>query len=50
VAKPARPKGRSPWDEPPAALEEGVLQAALEAFAAHGFNGMSVRTLNRELG
>jgi len=27
-----------------------VLQAALVAFATHGFNGMSVRTLNRELG
>lgn len=27
-----------------------MLQAALEAFAAHGFNGMSVRTLSRELG
>ena len=50
MVKSARPKGRPSKDEPPAAPEEGVLQAALVAFATHGFNGMSVRTLNRELG
>ncbi|MDX6363609.1 MAG: TetR/AcrR family transcriptional regulator [Streptomyces sp.] len=50
MLKPARPKGRPPKDEAPAAPEEGVLQAALIAFATHGFQGTSVRTLNRELG
>jgi AcrR family transcriptional regulator len=49
MVKPARPRGRPPKDEPPAP-EEDVLRAALLAFATHGFNGVSIRTLNRELG
>ncbi|MDQ1488557.1 MAG: TetR/AcrR family transcriptional regulator, partial [Actinomycetota bacterium] len=36
-------------DEPPAPMDE-VLSAALHAFATHGYQGVSVRTLNRELG
>jgi len=45
----ARPRGRPPKEETPA-TEEEVLRAALRAFATHGFNGVSVRTLSRELG
>ena len=33
----------------PATVEE-ILGAALRAFATHGYEGVSVRTLNRELG
>jgi AcrR family transcriptional regulator len=43
--RPGRPKA----DEAPAALDE-ILSAALRAFATHGYDGVSVRTLNRELG
>jgi AcrR family transcriptional regulator len=46
---PARRRGRPPRDELPAPPDE-VLRAALQAFAAHGYQGVSVRTLNRELG
>ncbi len=49
MAKTARPRGRPPKDTGPAPMED-VLQAALHSFATHGFNGVSVRTLNRELG
>lgn len=44
-----RPRGRPRKDEAPASLEES-LAAALRAFAVHGFHGVSVRMLNRELG
>ena len=30
--------------------DEAILDAALEAFAVHGFDGMSIRALNKELG
>jgi AcrR family transcriptional regulator len=42
-------RGRPKADEAPAALDE-ILDAALRAFATHGYDGVSVRTLNRELG
>ncbi|MDX6312107.1 MAG: TetR/AcrR family transcriptional regulator [Streptomyces sp.] len=45
----ARPRGRPRKDEEPAPAEE-ALEAALHSFATHGFNGVSVRTLSRELG
>ena len=44
-----RPPGRPPADESPASREE-ILAAALRAFATHGYEGCSVRMLNRELG
>src|SRR5918999_5936808 len=44
-----RPPGRPPADESPAPSEE-ILGAALRAFATHGYEGCSVRMLNRELG
>lgn len=44
-----RPRGRPAKDAEPAP-EEDVLRAALHSFAVHGFNGVSVRTLNKELG
>ena len=44
-----RPRGRPPAAQSPASLEE-ILGAALRAFATHGYEGVSVRTLNRELG
>ena len=44
----ARRRGRPPADE---AIESSeILDAALRAFARHGLEGVSVRTLNRELG
>ncbi|MFJ4535396.1 TetR/AcrR family transcriptional regulator [Streptomyces tibetensis] len=49
MVKAVRPRGRPRKYEAPAPEEE-VLQAALRAFATHGFNGVSIRTLNRELG
>jgi AcrR family transcriptional regulator len=44
-----RAPGRPPatGDAVPA---ETILDAALQAFATHGYDGVSVRTLNRELG
>jgi len=45
----ARPRGRPRKDSGPAPNPE-VLAAALHAFASHGYQGVSVRTLNRELG
>ena len=42
-------RGRPPAAQSPAPLEE-ILGAALRAFATHGYEGVSVRTLNRELG
>jgi AcrR family transcriptional regulator len=44
-----RPRGRPRAEQSPASEEE-ILQAALRAFATHGYEGVSVRTLNRELG
>jgi AcrR family transcriptional regulator len=44
-----RRAGRPRLDEAPATLEQ-ILDAAFRAFATHGFDGVSVRTLNRELG
>ncbi|MCD5422434.1 TetR/AcrR family transcriptional regulator [Rhodococcus pyridinivorans] len=41
--------GRPRAAEAPAALED-ILAAALKAFARHGYEGVSVRMLNRELG
>jgi AcrR family transcriptional regulator len=45
----AKGRGRPKADEAPAALDE-ILAAALRAFATHGYDGVSVRTLNRDLG
>ncbi len=45
----SRPRGRPRREESPVDLD-ALLDAALRAFAAHGYEGMSVRTLNRELG
>jgi AcrR family transcriptional regulator len=39
------PRGR-----PRIFTDEAILDAALEAFAVHGFDGMSIRALNKELG
>jgi AcrR family transcriptional regulator len=44
-----RPRGRPKGNETPVAVDE-ILGAALRAFATHGYDGVSVRTLNRELG
>ncbi|MDT7567081.1 MAG: TetR/AcrR family transcriptional regulator [Pseudonocardiales bacterium] len=44
-----RPRGRPRKDSGPAPIDD-VLAAALHAFATHGYQGVSVRTLNRELG
>jgi AcrR family transcriptional regulator len=43
--RPGRPKS----DDAPATLEQ-ILDAAFRAFATYGYDGVSVRTLNRELG
>jgi TetR/AcrR family transcriptional regulator len=48
-ARNGRLRGRPPKGAPPAP-DEQVLAAALRAFATHGYNGVSIRTLNRELG
>ena len=45
----ARPRGRPRKDSGPAPTPD-VLATALHAFASHGYQGVSVRTLNRELG
>ena len=42
--RPGRPKAEDAVDA------DAILDAALKAFAQHGFDGVSVRTLNRELG
>jgi AcrR family transcriptional regulator len=44
-----RPSGRPRRDESPASLDD-ILGAALKAFATHGYDGVALRTLNRELG
>jgi AcrR family transcriptional regulator len=43
-----RPRKHSDVAPPPAPEEQ--LAAALHAFATHGYRGVSIRTLNRELG
>jgi AcrR family transcriptional regulator len=45
----AKRRGRPKAEDAPAALDE-ILDAALRAFATNGYDGVSVRTLNRELG
>jgi AcrR family transcriptional regulator len=44
-----RPPGRPRTEESPASLED-IYRAALTAFATHGYDGVALRTLNRELG
>jgi AcrR family transcriptional regulator len=44
-----RPRGRPRAEDSPAPVED-ILGAALRAFATHGYEGVSVRTLNRDLG
>ncbi|HWE13243.1 MAG TPA: TetR/AcrR family transcriptional regulator [Solirubrobacteraceae bacterium] len=44
-----RPRGRPKAENAPVTVDE-ILSAALRAFATHGYDGVSVRTLNRELG
>jgi AcrR family transcriptional regulator len=44
-----RPRGRPRTEDSPVSTED-ILRAALQAFATHGYDGVSVRTLNRELG
>jgi AcrR family transcriptional regulator len=49
ASPPRRPPGRPRLEDSPASLED-ILSAALKAFATHGYEGVSVRTLSRELG
>src|SRR4051794_27236662 len=44
-----RPAGRPRAEESPVAIED-ILDAAFKAFARYGYDGVSVRMLNRELG
>lgn len=44
-----RRRGRPKAEESPVSTED-ILRAALQAFATHGYDGVSVRTLNRQLG
>ncbi|MEA2471907.1 MAG: TetR/AcrR family transcriptional regulator, partial [Thermoleophilaceae bacterium] len=41
--------GRPRTEDAPASTEQ-ILDTAFRAFATHGYDGVSVRTLNRELG
>jgi AcrR family transcriptional regulator len=50
AAAATRPRGRPTADEAPAATDEAILDAALGAFAEHGFAATSVRELARGLG
>ncbi|MFD4552988.1 TetR/AcrR family transcriptional regulator [Streptomyces sp. NPDC058469] len=45
----ARPRGRPPKDAQLAPTDQ-VMAAAIEAFSVHGYNGVSLRTVNDELG
>lgn len=45
----ARPRGRPRKDEQVAPTDQ-VLVAAIEAFSVHGYNGVSLRTVNDQLG
>jgi len=49
AASQRRPRGRPRTEESPASLDE-ILEAALRAFATLGYDGVVLRTLNRELG
>jgi AcrR family transcriptional regulator len=49
AAPPRRQRGR-PRLEDPAAKPDEIFAAALRAFGTMGYDGVSVRTLNRELG
>src|SRR5258707_891154 len=44
-----RPSGRPRREDSPASLDD-ILGAALKAFATRGYDGVALRTLNRELG
>jgi TetR/AcrR family transcriptional regulator len=44
-----RPRGR-PRKDVQLAPTDDVLEAAIEAFSVHGYNGVSLRTVNDELG
>ncbi|MEU2621057.1 TetR/AcrR family transcriptional regulator [Streptomyces sp. NPDC007157] len=44
-----RPRGRPPKDAQLAPNDQ-VMAAAIEAFSVHGYNGVSLRTVNDELG
>lgn len=46
---PRRPPGRPRAEESPASLEE-IFRVSLKAFATLGYDGVSLRMLNRELG
>src|SRR5712664_3637439 len=46
---PARPRGRPHKDAQVAAADQ-IMAAAIEAFSVHGYNGVSLRTVNDELG
>jgi TetR/AcrR family transcriptional regulator len=46
---PRRPMGRPRTEDAPASLDD-ILGAALRAFATLGYDGVVLRTLNRELG
>src|SRR5882757_5855568 len=45
----SRPRGRPPKDAQFAPPDQ-VMAAAIEAFSVHGYNGVSLRTVNDELG
>src|SRR3981081_4073085 len=45
----ARPRGRPPKGAQPAPLEE-IMLAAAEAFSVQGYDGVSLRTVNDQLG
>ena len=44
-----RPRGRPRTEESPASLDE-IFEVALKAFATQGYDGVVLRTLNRDLG
>src|SRR3978361_381035 len=44
-----RPRGRPRREDSPASLDD-ILGAALKAFTTQGYDGVALRTLNRELG
>src|ERR1700694_1598970 len=46
---PRRPPGRPRADESPTTLDQ-IFRVALQAFATLGYDGVSLRVLNRELG
>ncbi|HEY0472409.1 MAG TPA: TetR/AcrR family transcriptional regulator [Kribbella sp.] len=48
-ARVVRPRGRPPKDAQFAPTDQ-VMAAAIEAFSVHGYNGVSLRTVNDELG